>query len=503
MPNRSTFIAENNYQIDEFPELYDLTPEKLADAERFKTLSLKPNKTSSEINEMSTLAQGLKDYRLSAELMNYVYDCLRNMEQKIKDEINIVDDAVSAGVTSINTTKDNALISIEQKKNNVIEYLSGTDAGSIRTSIGVLSELDTTDKSSLTAAINEVNQKASNVASEVETQLQPLQTAVTNNTNEISDLSDIVDSHSNEFANHVEDMTIHGVNKADISYVDNADMQNAINIAKTNFKIDSHTGASKNSLTSMVIDALNDSTGIDTAKSSNYTYESTNKSIKPTSSTAAIVVFKGDNVTAVPTKGYVSVDITTITTGDISSSAQAISSSVYQTFVAANAFDNNEATTWIANGNSDGWIGQNFEVPVKIDAISFISDADTKRVSSSIKLQYSDNGSAWFDKQTFTGVGAGTTKYTFNVSNPESHQYWRIYQGNATTYEWAAREVEFMQNISTVQPIKTYLSVDNGVTYTQCALDTLITLTGTGTTVVCKVEIPQYNTLNAIAWGWK
>lgn len=55
---------------------------------------------------------------------------------------------------------------------------------------------------------------------------------------------------------------------------------NEVNIAKLDFKIDTHLNASKNALKQLVVDCLNDSTGINAGASSGYTYDSADKSVK-------------------------------------------------------------------------------------------------------------------------------------------------------------------------------------------------------------------------------
>jgi hypothetical protein len=78
------------------------------------------------------------------------------VETKVKNEIDVVNDTTNMGVANINTNKDNALNEIEQKKENIINYMDATTAGQIRNDLGVKGDLQTTDKSSLVNAINEV-----------------------------------------------------------------------------------------------------------------------------------------------------------------------------------------------------------------------------------------------------------------------------------------------------------------------------------------------------------
>ena len=155
MANRSTFLAPD-YQLDSFLELSELPPERYQDAVRLQDLKRKINKTPEEINEMNNLMLILQSYFISAETWNKFCDCLVNVETKVKNEIDVVNDTTNMGVANINTNKDNALNEIEQKKENIINYMDATTAGQIKNDLGVKGDLQTTDKSSLVNAINEV-----------------------------------------------------------------------------------------------------------------------------------------------------------------------------------------------------------------------------------------------------------------------------------------------------------------------------------------------------------
>lgn len=155
MANRSTFLAPD-YQLDSFLELSELPPERYQDAVRLQDLKRKINKTPEEINEMNNLMLILQSYFISAETWNKFCDCLVNVETKVKNEIDVVNDTTNMGVANINTNKDNALNEIEQKKENIINYMDATTAGQIRNDLGAKGDLQTTDKSSLVNAINEV-----------------------------------------------------------------------------------------------------------------------------------------------------------------------------------------------------------------------------------------------------------------------------------------------------------------------------------------------------------
>ena len=95
----------------------------------------------------SELSLQLRSKFISADDFNKFQDALINMEIFIRDEV----------IVTIDTRRDVALQAIDQKKNNLIEYLDGTTAGELRNDIGIMGDLTTTAKDSLVNAINEVN----------------------------------------------------------------------------------------------------------------------------------------------------------------------------------------------------------------------------------------------------------------------------------------------------------------------------------------------------------
>lgn len=86
MPNRSTFVAPN-YTVDDFAELFDLSPNQLQDAERYQILKRKSNKTQNEITELNNLTQTLKNHLITPERWNHFADALTNMQIFIKDNV--------------------------------------------------------------------------------------------------------------------------------------------------------------------------------------------------------------------------------------------------------------------------------------------------------------------------------------------------------------------------------------------------------------------------------
>jgi hypothetical protein len=83
MANRSSFPTT----IDTFIELYELPASKASDAITYKTLLSKENKTSTEIEQMNSLAESLKNYLITAETWNRFTDCIVNMELFTKQNI--------------------------------------------------------------------------------------------------------------------------------------------------------------------------------------------------------------------------------------------------------------------------------------------------------------------------------------------------------------------------------------------------------------------------------
>ena len=81
-------------------------------------------------------------------------------QQKNKKISNVADNNVREVVNA----KDEALLSIERKKDAIIEFLDGTDIGELRVDVGVMDELETEDKSSLVGAVNEVNKQVKQVS---------------------------------------------------------------------------------------------------------------------------------------------------------------------------------------------------------------------------------------------------------------------------------------------------------------------------------------------------
>lgn len=143
--------------IDSFITHTEILAADVPYVERFQVLKLKSNRTPDEENEMASLLTRLRSKFISSEDFNKFQEALVNMQVFIRD--NVVG-YINTMKTEVDTAKDQALIAIEQKKNGVIDYLDGTEAGEMRNDIGVMADLTTIDKESLVRAINEVNAKS-------------------------------------------------------------------------------------------------------------------------------------------------------------------------------------------------------------------------------------------------------------------------------------------------------------------------------------------------------
>jgi hypothetical protein len=170
MPNRSTFPTT----IDTFVEHFDITPSDVLNVKRYQELKIKSTLTSNEQSELQNLTVVLRDKIFTPEDFNKLQDCITNLETFFNTEVDVyVDDmqtqvntTVANGQASINQTKDDALVAIENKKQNVIDYLDGTTAGQLRNDIGIMGEINPTftDNTSLVHVCNELDNEMGNIA---------------------------------------------------------------------------------------------------------------------------------------------------------------------------------------------------------------------------------------------------------------------------------------------------------------------------------------------------
>ncbi|EGL20015.1 MULTISPECIES: hypothetical protein [unclassified Paenibacillus] len=158
--NLSTFPVK----IDEFQRHYELQAQDIPGVQRFQELKLKANRTPAEETELANLTVQYREKFISADDFNRFQDALVNMEIFIKDNVEgyiltkqgEFTTYVDIATNTVQATKDSALQTIEQKKENVITYLDGTTAGALRNDIGVMGDLETVNKQSLVKVANEL-----------------------------------------------------------------------------------------------------------------------------------------------------------------------------------------------------------------------------------------------------------------------------------------------------------------------------------------------------------
>lgn len=148
-----TTLSNFPTSIDNFITRVNIQANDKTDISRITELTLKTTLTTSEQDELTALISKHRNKLLLPEDLNGIQDSITNLQLFFKSG---VESYINSSITSIQSAKDAALISIEAKKNNVITYLDGTTAGQLRNDIGDLTELTTTDKTSLTKALNEV-----------------------------------------------------------------------------------------------------------------------------------------------------------------------------------------------------------------------------------------------------------------------------------------------------------------------------------------------------------
>lgn len=189
-------------------------------------------------------------------------------------------------------------------------------------------------------------------------------------------------------------------------------------------------------------------------------------------------------------------------------------SSHYMSNVAANAFDGNTATSWIANGSGAQWISRHFSPAVDVAAFGITIGTDIAQHLTECKLQYSDDNSSWTDATGTITVGSwtGIPYRSFAVQTPAAGNYtqWRVYvssQQNAGE-AIAACEIEMRatsggSNIATGQQ---YAASDTyGTLYPANAFDAnSSTLWGThNAPVPCWIWVAFPKALSVAEFTWR
>lgn len=139
-------------KMDNLLELFNLPASLKPNAKRYKQLLTKETLSTMEKSEFNDLKVLLQDYLIDVQKFNLFGDILINMQKFFKEGVE----------PFVNELKNNATKEIQDRKDEVIDYMDSTTAGAIRSDIGIVKELNTENKDSLVGAVNEINEKQDN-----------------------------------------------------------------------------------------------------------------------------------------------------------------------------------------------------------------------------------------------------------------------------------------------------------------------------------------------------
>lgn len=287
-------------------------------------------------------------------------------------------------------------------------------------------------------------------------------------------------------------------------------------IAKTNFKLDAYSLASANNMGDLAVDTFNDASGINSGASSNYTW-----------------------------RGSADYDvIRTVSYTDQTGSGTASSSSNYSGNTPAKAFDNTVSSSneWssdsVPSSGSPQWLKYDFGAGnAKTITRYTLSNAESysynrTRAPKDWTFEGSNDDTNWTVLNTQAGItwSCDACSKTYDLSNSTAYRYYRFKitanndgptyveiaememmmdtGGSATVisnaYSQAAAPVEAMvmadETLGTGS-ITYSVSRDNGTTWTQCAKETVTSISSqpSGTQLKWKAAITGNAELNAIA----
>lgn len=148
-------------------------------------------------------------------------------------------------------------------------------------------------------------------------------------------------------------------------------------------------------------------------------------------------------------------------TADLCTGGTVSASSVWESNLASNAFDNSEATRWSSEGTVPQWLMYNFGTGKTIKQYRFLTTWEITGMCllQSWTLEGSNDGSSWSAIHTVSGASlAINTWYTYNTShftNNTSYQYYRIYVTAAVDSYVDIVEMEMMAAAATTPTITT------------------------------------------------
>lgn len=151
MANRSVFPD----QIDSFNYLSEVLASDKTNIDRYQVLVLKENRTAEEDTELANLKTTLATKIVSSESFNKLFDCIVNLESFFKNDVEAYLDTLEVGAlrTDIGVPTDLTTTA----KTNVVAAVNEvqSELNTANSSIGTLSTLITTSKTSLVSAVNE------------------------------------------------------------------------------------------------------------------------------------------------------------------------------------------------------------------------------------------------------------------------------------------------------------------------------------------------------------
>lgn len=121
--NRSSFTSANNYILDTFTEMFELSPTDAVNVQRWKQLKASGN---TESEEFKTLTEQLSSKIVTADAWNKLCDCMINLEKMYVDK----------GLNEIQTTVEDYVANyaesdINNKLGTMVNNLLVTDATQI------------------------------------------------------------------------------------------------------------------------------------------------------------------------------------------------------------------------------------------------------------------------------------------------------------------------------------------------------------------------------------
>ncbi|PVC75092.1 hypothetical protein C2I27_04185 [Priestia megaterium] len=289
-------------------------------------------------------------------------------------------------------------------------------------------------------------------------------------------------------------------------------INDAVNIMKAHAKLNAIAKTTKYKMHNMIFDDLLDLSGIDTSKSSGYTHDSVNGSLKNGS-----IVTKEEITDIIPSKVVLNVEESTMQAPVLLTGLGSLAYASSQTEEpASKAFNGNTSAYdwWSTKQNPNAWLGVNFGAGVKkviTKYVLYIAGADAP---TTWRLEGSNNNSSWdtIDTKSISGVSGTSTNvqvYSFTCNNTTAYQYYRIYvtKNNGSLYYTAINELQLYESFQTSNIIgKYYISRDNGITWEKITPNSLFYFTDLispqDKKLRLKAELPTGTTLLNYALTW-